>query len=529
MQNEITAIFGQYDKAKRYKESLGEKGLYEQTKINSRFYSGNQWYGANCGNDRPLVRHNIIKRIGDFKMSQTLSSTLKVDFFADGVPYNKKGYDENKLKSLISNDDFTFSGEVSEEEINDVCKALCSYYELTAERLDFESLASKVLRQAYISGSGILYTYFDSEAGQCYKPGHTNGDITCEVLDIRDVYFADGSETDIQAQPYIILASMQNKDAVLRQAEHFGTKENLTSLKEDSDGKVLVLTKLFKVYSENGIKIHCLKATENGFLRHEYDTRLHLYPLSIFRFGESDDCAYGESEVTYLIPNQIAINRMITASVWSNISTGMPMMIVNGDTVTGEITNDPGQIVKIYGTNEDVAGAVKYVTPPDFTAGLNAAVNNLIDNTLTQSGANPAVLGDEQAQNASAISRLQSAALMPLNVLKNRFKEFLCQNARIWSDFWLNLYGKRKIRIEDESGVWYFPFDSQRYSEYGINVSIKSEEAETFASSDKISALTGLFDKGIISAKQYISCLPKDLIPQKQEILSTIKEETNET
>ena len=531
MQTEITAIFGEYEKAKRYKEALGEKGLYEQTKINARFYSGNQWYGANCGNDRPLVRHNIIKRIGDFKMSQTLSDELKVGFFADGVPYESRNASGNKIKELITDDDFAFSGNVGNGEINAVCKALGSYYELTAERLDLPSLALKVLRQAYISGSGILYTYFDSEANAALNPrrAYEKGDIACEVLDVRDVYFADSGETDIQAQPYIILASMQNREAVLRQAERFGTKENLIALKEDADGKVLVLTKLFKVYGENGAKVHCVKVTQSGILRHEYDTKLHLYPLSIFRFGESDDCAYGESEVTYLIPNQIAVNRMITASVWSNISTGMPMMIVNGDTVTGEITNDPGQIVKIYGTNEDVAGAVKYVSPPDFSAGFNAAVNNLIDNTLTQSGANPAVLGDEQAQNASAISRLQSAALMPLNVLKGRYRQFLRQNARIWADFWLGLYGERKIRIEDESGVWYFPFSSSRYSDFDINVSIKPADTETFSRAEKFSALNNLFEKGIISAKQYISRLPKDLIPEKQEILSGLKEETNET
>lgn len=42
MQTNMAAVFGEYEKAKRQKESLGEKGLYEQTGINARFYSGNQ-------------------------------------------------------------------------------------------------------------------------------------------------------------------------------------------------------------------------------------------------------------------------------------------------------------------------------------------------------------------------------------------------------------------------------------------------------------------------------------------------------
>ena len=52
-----------------YKRQLGDRGLYEQNRINERFYSGDQWHGANCGDSRPLVRYNVIKRIGDYKMA----------------------------------------------------------------------------------------------------------------------------------------------------------------------------------------------------------------------------------------------------------------------------------------------------------------------------------------------------------------------------------------------------------------------------------------------------------------------------
>ena len=113
MQTQATAVFSEYEKAKEHKESLGDKGLYEQTKINARFYSGNQWYGANCGNDRPLVRHNIIKRIGDFKMSQILSGRYTVSFFAGGVSAPS---DKGDLKKVIKNKEFKFSGEVGDEE-----------------------------------------------------------------------------------------------------------------------------------------------------------------------------------------------------------------------------------------------------------------------------------------------------------------------------------------------------------------------------------------------------------------------------
>ncbi len=532
MQTEATAIFEEYNKAKQYKEALGEKGLYEQGKINERFYSGNQWYGANCGNDRPLVRHNIIKRIGDCKIAQTLSHNYGVSFFAQGMPsVGDSVLSYKSIKEKVKSSGFGFKEKLSDQEVLAVTEALSQLYKTTSARVNFDALSPRLLREAYINGAGVLYTYFDGgiDAGIDLDGEKVKGDIRCEVLKIGDVYFGDPSETDIQSQPYIILAARKSRDELLRQAEINGTENTLINAEVDSDGKILVLTKLYKEYEKAGTSVKCVKVTNGGILKSPFDTKLHLYPLSVFRFGENETCAYGESEITYLIPNQIAINRMITASVWSNIAAGMPMMLINGDTVSGDISNDPGQIIKIYGTNEDVASAVKFVCPPDYSEGLNNAANNLIENTLTQSGTGPVMLGDEKAQNAAAITRLQTAALMPLNILKGRYKDFIHSTALIWADFWLNLYFKRRIRIEDEDGVWYFPFDAERYSDLSIAANVTISEIEEFSAQEKISALGTLYDKGIITKSQYLSRLPDALIDSKAELLTASKEEENET
>ena len=79
-------VQAEYRQATDYKRQLGSRGLYEQTRINERFYSGDQWYGVNCGDSRPLVRYNVIKRIGDYKMAVVGSSPVSVRFQAEGVP-----------------------------------------------------------------------------------------------------------------------------------------------------------------------------------------------------------------------------------------------------------------------------------------------------------------------------------------------------------------------------------------------------------------------------------------------------------
>jgi len=75
-------IFKQFEAGVSYKGDMGEKGLYEQSKRNERFYVGDQWHGAKCGSDRPLVRHNVIKRIGDYKQSFIVSAPVSVSFSA---------------------------------------------------------------------------------------------------------------------------------------------------------------------------------------------------------------------------------------------------------------------------------------------------------------------------------------------------------------------------------------------------------------------------------------------------------------
>ena len=146
-------IFEEYRSAVDFKASLGKRGMYEQNRINERFFIGDQWYGAKCGNDRPLVRHNVIKRIGDYKMSQILSSPLSVTFSAEGVP----DLGERSIRRIFK--DGGFSSENRTEEINAVMEALSDYYGVTAERVNLTVLYEKALRNAYITGTGVIYTY----------------------------------------------------------------------------------------------------------------------------------------------------------------------------------------------------------------------------------------------------------------------------------------------------------------------------------------------------------------------------------
>ena len=538
-------VFKEYDNSCSYKQSLGEKGLYEQSKKNERFYSGDQWYGAKVGNDRPLVRHNLIKRIADYKIAVIDSSPLTVNFTAEGVPNTvdmQNSYDD--MKDEIAQGIMPQQSET--DEINFVMNALTDYYKTESERLGFDEIIHDALHNAYVSGTGVLYTYWDEgvETGLYADESKTTaikGDICTQVIDIENVEYGDPTEMNVQNQPYIILSMRKSVKELKREAKRNGiSQDEIDTIKPDANTsymsgdraklepasakKATCLIKLYKEYEDDGsYKIMCLKCTENAFIKKPFDIGIKLYPIAEFKWQKRRNCAYGDSEVTHLIPNQIAINRMLTANVWAVMMMGMPIMMVNDDVITQPVTNNPGQIISFSGSREDFDNAIKYIVPPDFSSNYLGNANDLINSTLTQSGANDAALGDIKADNTSAILAVREASTMPLSPFKNRFYKFVEDNARIWAQFWVNKYGNRQLKIEDTRGVYYIPFVADKFKNLIISVKIDVGASTLWSEITAIQQLDGLLQNQIITPTQYLERLPKGVIPNLSGLIKDLK------
>lgn len=525
-------IFAEYEKARRFKSSLGTRGLYEQNRMNERFYVGDQWHGAAVGGEKPLVRHNVVKRIGDYKIAQLTGSGISVNYCAEGFSQNLAAREQVKKErqEISSLGSTVFAPLKSENEIGLMISALNSYRDTTACRVKLGSVIDSALRDAYIRGTGVVYTYFDPDIKTglfADRIGGTPilGDIVCQSIKIEDVYFGDPAVTELQKQPYIIFTEEKTASDIAQQAKRWGASENtVESIGTRGEEKITLFTKLYKKTDENGeVKVYAVKTTKDAIVRGEFCIGIGVYPISLFVWEKRDECIYGDSEISYIIPNQIAINRMITASVWSAMSAGMPLMVVNGDLVSGDITNDPGQIIKAYGTAEEIASAVKFINPPDYSSGYNQSVNNLITNTLTQCGANEASLGDLEASNTSAIIELRDASSKYLIPLKNRYFAFVEDISLVWAEFFFAMYGKRCLKISDENGVWYFPFDSARYKDLVLTVTVTASEGMSRGEKERVSALNSLLEKGAITSAQYLERLPDGIIPNAESLIEEIK------
>lgn len=542
-------VFEEYKKGAAYKAALGKRGLYEQSRINERFYVGDQWHGVQCGDQKPLLRYNIIKRIGEYKMSMVAGAPLAVNFSAEGVPNTnetKQRIRERKDQyRQVSIGNQIEMGKVSaEDEINLLMDVLGDYHKVTAERVKFDDLKTLALRKSYTSGTGVLYTYWDEtvRTGQYADEAHTSpitGDIRCEVLDIENVYFGDPTLDDVQAQPYIIIAQRRSVEELKREArrnkrptdeveaihpdrdtEHMAGEDEHKETTEDN--KATVLTKFYKEYNEDGTAytIKAVRVVQGAVIRAAWDVRVRLYPLARICWENQANCAYGTSEVTHLVPNQIAINRTVTAAAEAVMMMGMPIMVVNGDVVTGPITNDPGQILTVYG--EEAMNAIRYVAPPNFTPQFDGFIDSMMSATLSQAGANDAALGDMRPENTSAIIAVREAATMPLQLLENRFHSFVEDVARIWAEFWVSMYGQRKLKMEDKNGTWYIPFDGNKCRDYIINARVDVGPASLWSEITVRQTLDGLFQAGVLTPVQYLTRLPKGSIPEQESLVEEV-------
>lgn len=548
-------IFAEYENGKNYKSGLGKHGLYEQTKINERFFVGDQWHGAKCGDSRPLVRHNVIKRIGEYKMSVIGSSPVTVNYSSDGVP-NTVGLkdQEDKAREALANGEAYIdeTKQPDELEIGIISSALSDYFNATKERVKWDALTEQALRNAYVSGTGVLYTYWDDtvKTGLYADEEQTapiTGDIACETLDIENVVFGDPNCDDVQKQPYILIAQRKSVDDIKRTAKRYHrSKDDLDGIKPDRDisyqsgdmgevepegsKKATLITKLYKEYDNMGN--HVIKGIQvcgSCVVRPEWDLKIRVYPISVFSWERRRNCIYGESEITYLIPNQIAINRMLTSSVWSVMLMGMPIMAINKqDFVNDKISNAPGQVLEYTGLPNEIKTAITYFTPPNMTANYQNMIADMISNTLTQSGANDAALGDIRPDNTSAIVAVREAATMPLQPFKQRFYQFCEDTARVFAEFWIMLYGKRSIKIQDERGTWYMPFDGERYKNLVLSVKVDVGASTIWSEAQSIQTLDNLLASQLITPVQYLERLPKGIIPNLTALISQKRRETEQ-
>lgn len=502
MQDEkiTTSIWDLYEKGHNFNST---KGIFYDTDRNYRFYNENQWQGLESGPIEPIT-FNIIKPIVKYKVG-----TINLNEFA--INYSSENFDDPQFQI----------------EAEQICEKLNRYSAVIWEKSNMATLLRKVSKRSCINSEGIVYVNIDE-----------NNNPECEILKKNNVFYGNENDEDIQSQPYIIISKRIPYAQAIEMAKLNGITEDQVknilpdndvqyesgdSAKEEIDGKVTILTKMWK---KEGL-VYTSKATRYVDIVKNKETKMHYYPLAHMVWESVEGSARGQGEVKCIIPNQIEINRTLMRIALATKMGSYPIKAVAVDKVLNPGAMDKiGATIKVQGmTVDDVKKYVGYIQPAQLNSSSDNLLTNLISITRELAGAGDVATGNINPEQASgrSILAVQQASQLPLTEQSTALKQ-LCEDlARIFFDIWqtyntngMTVYDEVQVEVEREGikqkEIEKKPFKISNDILKKMKVCIKIDVTPK-SSYDKLAleqSLENLLEKQYISFKEYVNALPFD-------------------
>ena len=515
-------IHKRWEGSHQYKKDLG---LTERWKTNDRFIAGEQWSAipANQPQLKSLPRPvmNITKQIVNFKAASIKGENVKMIFSPFGAG--------------------SAEGEAFSEEIRDLGELLNRLTSVTWEKAKLDFICSRAVDRAAATGIGIAYFYWDKSVGSKSKESPFLGDIRAECLDAMYVGFGNPNELDVQKQPYIVVSGRADLDSLITEARKNGLPEDeIKRLNEDEpeqdkysgaehsnreNRKVTVYTHFWK---ENG-NVYFAKSTQSVMLKNPAKMNLTQYPFAIFNWEERMDCIYGNDEVSSIIPNQRAINGLLAMDLMSKQLTGFPKLLVDGRYISAkQITNTVGEIIRTNSANMPIGHSpLSYIQPANQTNAVTNVIEMMMQKTKDFSGANEAVTGEANTNNASAIMLLQKSSSLPTEDIRRRYYQFIEDIGAILVDFYKGYYTNERMMQYKKSDGSYGEIEFSAKLIKDVEFTIRSDigASSVFSDSNAVSTLDKITQLGWIDKVTYIKLIPKALAPFKEELLEIFRVE----
>ena len=504
-------VWSEFEKGKSYNKSID---LYDNVKKCENFYIGRQWEGLNAP-DLPKPVFNIVKRVVSYFTAMIVSDDVGARF----EPYSK-------TKVEVMTDVYGERIPLVKEELD--AKVIETEVDKTIERCDIKTLARKIVRNAAVDGDAFLYFYYDPSVNAGYR---ANGGIATELIDNTNVIFGNPYRSEVQNQPYIIIATPRLVEDVRDEAKKSGMKDDdVSRIHADDDydafayresGRSDLCTVLTKLWREDGT-IHAIKVTKDFVLREEWDTKYERYPIANMIWEEIKNSYHGNSAVLPVIPNQICVNQMYAMSI-HQAKTCAVQKLVYDSTKISSWSNKVGQAIGVIGNPNDV------IAYPMGGMNMNPHMTNLI-NTLKQDteeymGASDAALGNVKPDNMGAIIATQNASAMPLELQRREYYRCMEECIRIIIDIIRADYGSRKTSIISGDAAFDVMFDFATLDEANYNMKIDVGQSSYWSELTQIQTADNLLAKGVIpDAITYLESIPDKYIRNKSNVIKKLKE-----
>ncbi len=522
-EQELSAVQVQqeYSKGKVFKENLG---LFEQVRQNERFYLGEQWDGLKTSKIQP-VTFNILRRVTAMFQAQVVSDDISWEI----RPYNRD--------------------QASDEE----CQAFDAVVERVYDSQAIKTKNRKALRGGVVDGDMCLYFTWDPdvETGQLMK-----GDIAAETLMNTNVFFGDPHTTDVQGQPYILIARRRPLATVRKEAKEAGildweriqgdsASEYVGGEQESEYDQVTELTRFWKVkeripddlLGRTRTQVHFMRVAGEVVTQADTATGMSLYPLAWASWIERNNCMHGVSPITEMIPTQIAINKQATYIGVYTQNMAMPKLVYNINRLPDGWNGDPGRAIGVAGDPREVI--VNPVGGVQMPNGVFETLNTYQTMMKDCMGASDTALGNIQnPDNTSAILATQKASNAPLELQKRTFEQFNEDCIRIIVDMACAYYGLRQVMIQreqvDENGQQHREevevlVDFDNFSTGSLDIHVEVGAATYWSEIVAMTNMDKLMQAGLIpDPSLYLESIPNSYVPNKRDLIRAVRQKQQE-
>lgn len=534
-----------YTAGKSYNNRL-EPNYYDTVTANTEFLNGNQW--RNLQVDKlPQPVFNIIKRITTFFVASLTSSKTKLHF-------------EPLIHSEMT------EGELSPSDIAN------AQIQNLMEKFKMDFKIKDALFDAATTGDACAHLYFDMNKKPYGKAfGDIKGEICLELVDGSNVFFGNANNSKVEGQPYIIISGRDMVSNLKAEAKRYkknqGNPEEIQSdsntqeqtgdagkievedidIEGEDNSKALyiivyrkktvkrtkkdkfggdILNDLGKPVTEEVVSITASKSVEHAYIYKDVDTGLETYPVAWMNWEKQKNQYHGRALVTGMLPNQIFINRMFAMVMYHLMMSAFPKAVYNADMIQ-EWNNEVGAAIPVYGADigTNIKNIAGYLEPGNMSAQIMQAIELAMEYTKETLGASDGALGNVNPDNTSAIIAVQKSSAIPLEVPKANLYEWIEDIGHILFDMMGTYYGERPVIVEVEGQKQPIDFDFNKFKDMWFNIRADVGESSYWSEIAALQTLDVLLQQQRIEFVDYLERVPDEYIPQKQELISKIKQQ----
>lgn len=519
---------------------------YETVDANWDFFSGNQWRNL-PDSDMPKPVFNIIKRVITFFVASLTSSKAKLHF--EPMMYDKDNPDPSRANDA-------HGAEIANKQINSLF-----------EKWKMEFRTKDALFDAAVSGDMAAHLYFDmSQKPYGSLRPEIKGEICFELVDGTNVMFGNANSSKVEGQPYIIVSGREsvkrlkeeaaqhemNPDEIKADSNYtrMASHNSRTEVQGDEAAKaeyIIVYRKVKqtrkKLDSMSGAEIDeeyetimASKSVENAYIFKDIDTGLSRYPVAWGNWEKQKNTYHGRAIATGMLPNQIFINRMFAMVMYHLMRAAFPKAVYNSDLL--EQWDDAiGSAIGISGADptSPLGNVATYLQPGNMSAQIMQALETAVQYTKEMLGASDAALGQIDPKNTSAIIAVQKSSAIPLENPKTNEYEWMEDIGAIAFDMMAAYYGPRPVMQEvpivdpitgqpTGTQMQMVDFDFSQMKDLWLNIRADVGESSYWSEIAAQQTLDNLLVQGHLDIVQYLERVPDDMIPQKEQLLTEIRE-----